>query len=88
MTVKNLYPNLSQPLEDKRGDWLYVNAPGTAVITLQQEDLSLATFEVPLAQFGHTEQRSYDPFKRYVTHLTLHPATGAVVRQYSDMDKK
>ena len=63
MTVKNLYPNLSQPQEDKKGDWLYVNLPGTASITLQQEDLSLATFEVPLA-------------------------TGAVVRQYSDMDKK
>ena len=88
MTVKNLYPNLSQPQEDKKGDWLYVNLPGTASITLQQEDLSLATFEVPLAQFGHTEQRSYDPFKRYVTHLTLHPATGAVVKQFSDLDKK
>ena len=88
MTVKNLYPNLSQPQEDKKGDWLYVNLPGTASITLQQEDLLLATYEVPLAQFGHIEQRSYDPFKRYVTHLTLHPATGAVVKQYSDMDKK
>ena len=88
MTVKNLSPDLSQPQEDKKGDWLYVNLPGTAVITLQQEDLSLATFEVPLAQFGHIEQRSYDPFKRYVTHLTLHPATGAVVKQFSDLDKK
>ena len=83
MTVKNLSPDLSQPQEDKKGDWLYVNLPGTAVITLQQEDLSLATFEVPLAQFGHIEQRSYD-----VTHLTLHPATGAVVKQFSDLDKK
>lgn len=88
MTVKNLYPDQSQPLENKKGDWLYVNSSGTATITLQQEDLPLATFEVPLAQFGHTEQRSCDPFKRYVTHLTLHPATGAIVKQYSDMDKK
>ena len=88
MTVKNLYPDQAQPLETKKGDWLNVNSPGTAAITLQQEDLPLATFEVPLAQFGHTEQRSCDPFKRYVTHLTLHPATGAIVKQYSDMDKK
>ena len=83
MTVKNLSPDLSQPQEDKKGDWLYVNLPGTASITLQQEDFLLATYEVPLAQFGHIEQRSYDPFKRYVTHLTLHPATGAVVKAHS-----
>ena len=80
ITLKNLHPAEKVPLpENKKGEGLYANVPGTVQLTLQQEDQPLATFQVPMAQFGFVELREASLFKRYHTTLQLHPATGAVV---------
>ena len=85
--LKNLNPAEHPALENKKPTGFFVNVPGMAQLTVSQEDQPLAQFDVPLAQFGFTELRDGDLFRRYVTHLQLHPATGAVVRQQVELEK-
>lgn len=73
------------PLADnKKEGGFYVNVPSPILLTLSRQDDTLATFTLPLAQFGFVALRGGQQFKRYVTHMTLHPATGAIERIYSD----
>ena len=85
--LKNLNPAEHPAPENKKPTGFFVNVPGMAQLTVSQEDQPLAQFDVPLAQFGFTELRDGDLFRRYVTHLQLHPATGAVVRQQVELEK-
>ena len=85
--LKNLSPAEHPVPENKKQQGFYVNVPGMAQLTICQEDQTLAQFQVPLAQFGFTELRDGDLFRRYVTSLQLHPATGAVVRQQVELEK-
>ena len=85
--LKNLSPAEHPVPENKKPVGFYVNVPGMAQLTISQDDQTLAQFQVPLAQFGFTELRDGDLFRRYVTHLQLHPATGAVVRQQVEQEK-
>ena len=85
--LKNLNPAEHPAPENKKPTGFFVNVPGMAQLTVSQEDQPLAQFDVPLAQFGFTELRDGDLFRRYVTHLQLHPATGAVVRQQVEQEK-
>ncbi len=85
--LKNLSPAEHPVPENKKQQGFYVNVPGMAQLTISQEDQTLAQFQVPLAQFGFTELRDGDLFRRYVTSLQLHPATGAVVRQQVEQEK-
>ena len=87
LTLKNLHPAEQPLLENKKGEGICVNIPATVQLTILQEDLPLATFEVPLAQFGITALRDGSVFRsKSRTHLQLHPATGAVVRMYTDAE--
>ena len=85
--LKNLSPAEHPTPENKKLLGFYVNVPGMAQLTISQDDQTLAQFQVPLAQFGFTELRDGDLFRRFVTHLQLHPATGAVVRQQVELEK-
>lgn len=85
--LKNLSPAEHPVPENKKLQGFYVNVPGMSQLTISQDDQMLAQFQVPLAQFGFTELRDGDLFRRYVTHLQLHPATGAVVRQQVEQEK-
>ena len=85
--LKNLSPDERPVPENKKQTGFYVNVPGLAQLTISQDDQTLAQFMVPLAQFGFTELRDGDLFRRYVTRLQLHPATGAVVRQQVEQEK-
>ena len=85
--LKNLSPAEHPAPENKKQTGFYVNVPGMAQLTISQDDQTLAQFQVPLAQFGFTELRDGDLFRRFVTHLQLHPATGAVVRQQVEQEK-
>lgn len=78
MTLKNLTPEAFPAPVDKKKEGFYVNVPGMARLTLFQEEQQLAQHELPLAQFGFTELRDGDLFKRYQVSMTLNPATGAV----------
>ena len=84
MTIKDLHPVQYVTPENKKREGFYVNVPNTVQLTLFADDQQLAVFSVPLAQFGFVELRDGEPFKRYVTHLTLNPATGAVSKMFSD----
>ena len=91
MTIEDMHHTTFQKYdvdEKKKEGGFYVNVPGRIKLTLHRDNHFLGSFDLYAAQFGFVELRSGSLFKRYVTHLTLHPATGAVVRQYSDMDKK
>ena len=85
--LKNLSPAEHPVPENKKQQGFYVNVPGMSQLTISQDDQTLAQFQVPLAQFGFTELRDGDLFRRYITHLQLHPATGAVVRQQVEQEK-
>ena len=85
--LKNLSPAEHPIPDNKKQTGFYVNVPGMAQLTISQDDQTLAQFQVPLAQFGFTELRDGDLFRRFVTHLQLHPATGAVVRQQVEQEK-
>ncbi len=86
ITIKNLHPtNLPLP-ENKKGEHIYANVPGMAQVTIEQDELSLGTFSIPLAQFGYVELRNGSIFKKQTSHMTFHPATGAVVKQSTDVE--
>lgn len=74
--------------ENKNKTGFYVNVPCMTKVTLAKEDELISAHDVPMAQFGFIELRDGDNFKKYVTHLQLHPATGAVVRQQVDIPQK
>ena len=78
MSVENLHPASHPAAENKKNDGFFVNVPGMARITLYQQNMQLASFDVPLAQFGFVTLRDGAIFKRYVTRMRLNPATGAV----------
>ena len=79
MTLKNLTNTGFPAPVDKKKKGFMVNSPGQARMTLYQEDQQLIECDLSLAQFGTTELRDGDLFKRYVVSMTLNPATGAVV---------
>ena len=90
ITVEDLYKTdtAKYPLvEPKKHEGLYVNVPGRIRLTLLRDSRELKSFELPAAQFGFVELRDAQLLKRYVTHLQLHPATGAVVRCVADVEK-
>ena len=90
ITVEDLYKTdtAKYPLtEPKKHEGLYVNVPGRIRLTLHRDYHQLKTFELPAAQFGFVELRDAQLLKRYVTHLQLHPATGAVVKCIADVEK-
>ena len=74
--------------ENKKNEGFYVNVPARTVLTLQREDQPLTTFEFLAPQFGFVELRSGQPFKHYLTHLQLHPLTGALVKEEADIPEK
>ncbi len=84
ITVRNLYPSEVPLPENDKGEDIYANVPGMAQITIEQEDNALASFTIPVAQFGYLELRKGSIFKKLVSHMTFHPATGAVVHQSTD----
>lgn len=91
MTLRCLTPTPAPVAEgkqtQKKDEGLYVNVPATVQLSLQQDDQPLAAFNIPMAQFGYVRQRDTDVFKRFVTHLTLHPETGSVATLFADTDK-
>lgn len=87
ISVKNLHPVEQPLLDNKKGEHLCANVPGMGRLTLRQDDVVLATFDVPLAQFGFVELRDGSLFKRDTVHLQLHPATGAVLRMLCEEKK-
>lgn len=58
---------------------LYVNVPGKARISLLKGNTEIESIETRYAQFGYVEMLASELFnKRFTTHLTLVPETGAV----------
>ena len=84
ISIKNLYPTQPQQPEYKKEDGIFANVPSMAQVQFYQEDQLLATFEVPVAQFGYVEMRPADLFKRAPVRMYFHPATGAIVSQTTD----
>lgn len=73
--------------DNKKHEGFYVNVPTLARMTIEQDDQQLATFDIPVAQFGFVELRDGGLFKQNNTHLQLHPATGAVVKMTTDPEQ-
>ena len=91
MSVEDLHHTNTQKYptpENKKEGGFYVNVPGSIRLTFYREQQQLATFDVHAAQFGFVELRSGALFKRYITHMTLNPATGAVENIHADMNNK
>lgn len=91
MTVEDLHRTNSQKYgtpENKKDGGFYVNVPGRIRLTLFREQQQLGSFDVYAGQFGFVELRSGALFKRYVTHMTLNPATGSVDKIHADMNTK
>ena len=73
--------------KDKQ-EGVYVNVPGKITATIYRESEVIDSFEAPAAQYGYTELLSGELFnKRYTTHLTLNPATGAIDRLEAEQPK-
>lgn len=63
----------------EKEDGIYVNIPGKITVNIYKGATLLDSFETSAAQYGYTELLSGELFnKRYTTHLTLNPATGAI----------
>ena len=91
MTIEDLHRTNAQKYptaENKKEGGFYVNVPGRIRLTLHREQQQLASFDVYAGQFGFVELRSGALFKRYVTHMTLNPATGSVDKIHADMNTK
>ena len=78
----------STPENKKNDGGFYVNVPGRIRLTLHREQQQLGSFDIYAGQFGFVELRSGALFKRYVTHMTLNPATGSVDKVHADMNTK
>lgn len=71
---------------DKNG--VFVNVPGKAKMSIYKGNNITSTYDVLLAQYGHTEFLSGELFnKRYTTHLILSPITGAIIKLDAEMPK-
>ncbi len=58
---------------------IFVNVPGKVLVTISDSTQPLLSQEINTAQFGRTELLGAELFNRkYITHLTLNPITGAV----------
>ncbi len=91
MTVEDLHHTTLQKYdtpENKKDGGFYVNVPGRIKLTLQREDRQLCSFDLYAAQFGFVELRNGVLFKRYITHMTLNPVTGALSTLHADMPVK
>ena len=91
MSIEDLHRTNTQKYptsENKKDGGFYVNVPGRIRLTLHREQQQLASFDVYAGQFGFVELRSGALFKRYVTHMTLNPATGSVDKIHADMNTK
>jgi len=89
ISVPEQVDSVKYPLApNKKHEGFYVNVPARTVLTLECEDQPLTTFEFHAPQFGFVELRSGELFKRYLTHLQLHPLTGALVREEADIPEK
>ena len=91
MTVEDMHRTNTQKYgtaENKKDGGFYVNVPGRIRLTLHREQQQLGSFDVYAGQFGFVELRSGALFKRYVTHMTLNPATGSVDKIHADMNTK
>ena len=87
MTVEDVDHAEYPTPDNKKHEGFYVNKPGVGRITLFQDNLQLAVFKLPLAQFGFVELTDAAIFKRHVTHMRLSPATGAIDFLRADSDK-
>ena len=91
MSIEDLHRTNMQKYgtpENKKDGGFYVNVPGRIRLTLYREQQQLGSFDVYAGQFGFVELRSGALFKRYVTHMTLNPATGSVDKVHADMNTK
>ena len=91
MTIEDLHRTNSQKYgtpENKKDGGFYVNVPGRIRLTLHREQQQLASYDIYAGQFGFVELRNGALFKRYVTHMTLNPATGSVEKIHADMNIK
>lgn len=69
-------------------DGIYVNVPGKIKVTVAKGNLVMDVFEVNAGQYGYTELLSGELFnKRFTTHLTLNPVTGAVAKLEAEQPK-
>jgi len=63
----------------EKGNVLYVNVPSKILVTIAAGNNKVAEYETTAGQFGRVELLSGDLFnKRFTTHLTLDPQSGAV----------
>lgn len=63
----------------EKGNGLFVNVPSKMLVTITAGNNKVAEYETTAGQFGRVELLSGDLFnKRFTTHLTLDPQSGAV----------
>lgn len=96
ISVENLntmLPVNETPVKKKKANateqGIYVNVPGRMRVTIFDGPTALSTSELPAPQFGNVELLSGDLFnKRFTTHLTLNPLTGALEKLEAELPKK
>lgn len=67
---------------------VYVNVPSKIRAEVTSEGKTIASYELPAAQFGRTELLSGELFsKKYTTNVVLDPTTGAIKTINSDLQK-
>lgn len=67
---------------------IYVNVPSKIRAEVTCEGNTIATYELPAAQFGKTELLSGELFsKKYITKVVFDPTTGAIKSIKSDLQK-
>lgn len=80
--------NVDGKKKKEQTDGVYVNIPGKITVTIYKGVTELDSFETSAAQYGYTELLSGELFnKRYTTHLTLNPATGAIDKLDAEQPK-
>ena len=90
LTVEDPYKTTQEKYAvpiNKKNEGFYVCVPGSIRLSLYREAAQIASFTTSAAQFGFVELRDGNLFRRYLTHLQLDPATGAVLRQRADTTK-
>ena len=74
--------------KNKQVSGIYVNIPGKMRVSVSDGRQDLVSDDFPAGQFGHVELLSGALFnKRYTTHLTLHPISGAVEQLDAELPK-
>lgn len=65
----------------EKANGIFVNVPGKIRASLRYGNAEIAVLETKAAQFGYVELLAGELFnKRFATHLSLDPVTGAVVK--------